>query len=68
MSDVDRARKEARAEAFDDAAYIIKNAWQHTPEKLTQEDWLQMSYTFSNQAVLIRRDLALAPPASQNEG
>jgi hypothetical protein len=56
--DMERVRQEARAEAFEDAAHIIKNAWKHGAKCETEQDWLTMSYTFSNQAVLIRRALA----------
>jgi hypothetical protein len=68
MDELERARKEARAEAFDDAAYIVKNAWKHGAKCETEQDWLTMSYTFSNQAVLIRRAIAEhAPPAPSKD-
>lgn len=53
----EKALLEARAAAFDDAAAIIRMQYLHGGLSLmTEEECLQASYTFSNQAVLLRRN------------
>lgn len=57
VENLEAAIQEARAAAFDDAAAIIRMQYLHGGLSLmTEEECLQASYTFSNQAVLLRRN------------
>lgn len=55
--DGEAAIREARAAAFEDAAAIIRMQYLHGGLSLmTEEECLKASYTFSNQAVLLRKN------------
>lgn len=57
MDEIERARLEARAEAFDDAAAIIKRSGENGIKLRTPEDFEHASLTFTNQAQWIRREM-----------